>query len=270
VTRIETVESRQSEALTSNLRRRRHRRALALTGLGLSFFGTVGFWLAATGVVTNSISPPAGSPSNGSFATVTPLSTTVNRTNGGAQLQTGVALAKIVLSSAVTTSARVDVDWTNVGAAASILGNPNAQISIGLYYPIHTGNCLTSTPGSVDAPFINLTDTGNSTYCVTLDEGSTGRYVSSTGKLLLAQNQVGGYLIPSINTSTISACGAAPLDGSGNPYDVTGTPCQPASITDSNQRALWVIASIVTPGTIPQGVQPSLTTLSFFVGVKAS
>ena len=261
MTRIEAVESRQSEVLASG--RRRRRRALALTGLGLSFFGTVGFWLAATGVVTNSITPPAGSPSNGSFATVLPLSTTVNRTNGGAQLQTGVALARIALSSAVVTSARVDVDWTNVGAAASILGNPNAQVSIGLYYPIHTGNCFTSTPGNVDAPFINLTDTDNNTYCVTLDQGSTGRYVSPTGKLLLAQNQVGGYLIPSVSTNTISACTTATVD-------VTGTPCQPASITDSAQRALWVIASIVTPGTIPQGVQPTLSTLSFFIGVKAS
>ena len=262
MTRIETLAPQQSGGFTLSGQHRRRRRALALTGLALSFIGTAGFWLSTSGVISNTISPPPGSPTS-SFADVTTLAATVSRTNGGAQLQTGVALAKIVLSRTVTTVARVDVAWTNVGAASSVLNNPNVQISVGLYYPIHTGTCFTSTHGNTDAPFVNLTDTDGHTYCVTLDQGATGRFTSSTGKLLLGQNQVGGYLVPSILTSTISACAIAASD-------VTGTPCLPTSVTDSNQRALWVIASIVTPGGIPQGVQPTLSTLNFYTGVSSN
>lgn len=268
MTRIETLEPRQSGGFSLSRSRRRSRRALALTGLALSFFGTAGFWLSTSGVVSNTISPLPGSPTS-SFANVIPLSTTVSRTNGSAQLETGVALAKIVLSSSVTTAARVDVAWTNVGAAASVLNNPNAQISVGLYYPIHTGNCITKTSGNTDAPLINLTDSDTDTYCVALDEGATGRFTSPTGKLLLGQNQVGGYLVPSISTNTISDCAAAPVVNNVS-VDVTGTPCLPASVIDTNQRALWVIASIVTPGGIPQGIQPTLSTLDFYTGVSAN
>ncbi|HUY06607.1 MAG TPA: hypothetical protein VMU99_05055 [Acidimicrobiales bacterium] len=238
------------------------RRVFVLAGIGASFLGSVGFWLASTGVVSPSIAPPPGTPSSGALADVTTLSAVVTRTNGGAQLQTGVALAKVVFSSAMATSVRIDIAWTNTAQAAQVLNNPNAQISIGMYHTIHTGNCVASS-NSTDAPLVNLTDTDGKTYCVALDQGSTGRFVSSVGKLLLAQNQVGGYLLPSISGSgTLSACASSGTD--------TDTWCQPASITDANQRALFVIASIVTPGGIPQGQQPGLATLSFYIGARAS
>jgi hypothetical protein len=107
---------------------------------------------------------------------------------------------------------------------------------------------------------VNLTDTDSNTYCAALDQTATGRFVSATGKLLLAANQIGGYINPSID-------GVAPLSACGSSGSDTDTWCQPASISDSNQRALFVIASIVTPGGIPQGQQPTLTQLNFYAQV---
>lgn len=245
-------------------RRSRRRRALAVMGLGLSLAGTSGFWLASTGLVTTSVSPPAGGPTSGGVADVTPIAASVTRTNGGATLQTGVALAEITLSSAVVPHLMVSVAWTDVSQAAQVLNNPNAQISVGIYYTIHTGDCNTSGSGSkTDAPLVNLTDPSDgATYCAALDTGATGPVVSSTGKLLLSGSQVAGYLFTAnLSSSTISACASSSVD--------TLSWCQPASVTDSNQRALFVIASIVTPGGIPQGQQPSLSSLTFYIGASA-
>jgi hypothetical protein len=237
-------------------------RVLAVTALSASLLGSVSFWLATSGVTSASVAPPLGSPASGSIADVTTMNAVVTRTNGGAQLQTGVALAEITMSSSVTTSVRVDIDWTNTGQAAQVLNNPNAQISVGLYHTIHTGNC-NSTVHSTDAPLVNVVDPANSAvYCAALDQGATGRFASSTGKLLLSLSQVGGFLRPSVSGSgTLSACASSVTD--------TDAWCQQASLTNANQRALFVIASIVTPGGIPQGQQPTLTTLSFYIGVRA-
>jgi len=241
--------------------RRRRGRALLVSSLGIALISSVSFYLGTTGAVATSISPPAGSPTSGSFADITSLSAAVTRTNGGAQLQTGVALAKITMSSAVTSSALVNIAWTNVAQATQVLTNPNSQISIGIYYTIHSGYCNASSK-SVDAPLVNLTDTDSAQYCLALDQSATGRFASSTGKLLLTGSQVGGFLMPNLTSSSLAACTTSLVD--------TGPWCQPSSVTNANQRALWVIASITTPGGIPQGQQGNINTLSFFISVQAA
>lgn len=249
---------RQAVIPTGSVRRVR-RRAIAILLVAAAFIGSVTYWLASTGGSTSSIAPPAGTPSSGSIADVATMSSNVTSTNGAAQLQTGVALAKLTMSKTVTNHIRVEVSWTNAVQGARVLNNPNVQISIGIYHTIHTGNC-NSASNSVDAPLVNLTDTNADTYCAALDESATGKFANSSGKLLLAQNQVAGYLKPSIDGSgSLSACASSGSD--------TNTWCQPASVSDSNQRALYVIASIVTPGGIPQGQQPNLSSLTFYTQV---
>ena len=249
-----------AEPTTSARRLRARRRGVAILAICVAFISSLTYWLATTGSTTFSISPPSGAPTSGDIASVTTMSSTVTRTNGAAQLETGVTLAKLALAKSNSTNLRVDVAWTNTNQAARVLNNPNVQISVGVYHTIHTGNC-NSASQSVDAPLVNLTDTDSNTYCAALDQGATGRFVSSTGKLLLAGNQVGGFLIPVKDGSgNLSSC-----TSSGSDTDVW---CQPASISDSNQRALFVIASIVTPGGIPLGQQPNLTSLNFFIGVR--
>ena len=241
----------------------RRRRAAAIVFVGAALFASVGSFLATTGISSPSVAPPPGTPSSGNVADVTTYTSTVNRTNGAAQLQVGVTLAKIVVSSLFSNGIRVNIDWTNTAQAAKVLNNPNVQISIGLYHTIHTGSCNTSSPGNVDAPLVSITDTDSNTYCAALDQGATGQFASPTGKLLLAQNQVGGFLLPSVDGSgALAACASSGTD--------TNTWCQPASLSsNANQRVLFVVASVVTPGGIPQGQQPSLATMSFYVGVNA-
>lgn len=229
---------------------------VAATTTGLYFLG-------ASGSGSLSISAPAGLPASGNVADVTTMTASVTRTNGGALLQTGVTIAKINVAASYSNKIRAEIAWTNVNNAATLLNNPNSQISIGLYHAIHTGNCVGTSGGTTVAPLINLTDTDNATYCVALDQSATGSpSVSSSGKLLLAKNIVGGNLNPADDLSGAeSACAA----NTSNDNDV---PCQPASVTDANQRALFVIASVTTPGTIPPGQQGSVGSLSFFVRVR--
>jgi hypothetical protein len=239
---------------------RSRRRGFLVASIGVAFLGTTSFWLANSGVIAPGISPPLGGPASGAVAEMTAMTANVTRTNGGATLQTGVTLAKVAFASSMTTSLRIDVAWTNAIQGTRVLNNPNAQISVGIYHTIHTGNCVAAS-NSTDAPLVNLTDTDSNTYCAALDQSATGKWVSSTGKLLLSRIQIGGYLIPSLDGSgALSACASSATD--------TNTWCQPASVTDPNQRAAFVIASIVTPGGIPQGQQANLSSLTFYLGAQ--
>lgn len=252
------------ELITSRRSTAKMLRRLVVVGGAVAAAVTSGlFFLGSSGTAGLSISTPPGLPSSGNVADVTTMTSSVTRTNGGALLQTGVTIAKINVAASYSAKIRVEIAWTNVNNAATLLNNPNSQISIGLYHAIHTGNCVGTSGGTTTAPLINLTDTDSNTYCVSLDQGSTGSpSVSSTGKLLLAKNIVAGNLNPVQDLSGAeSACAANTL----NDNDV---PCQPASVTDSNQRALFVIASVTTPGTIPPGQQGSVGSLAFFVHVR--
>jgi len=264
---MDTLEHELSEVEFPRAPHRR-RRAAAIVFVGAAFFALVGSFLATSSTFGPTISPPAGTPTSGNIADVTNYSSPVNRTNGAAQLQVGVTLGKIVVSKMLTNAIQVIIDWTNTSQAVKVLNNPNAQISIGLYHPVSNGPCPSTTP-SVDEPLVTILDSDNNSYCVALDQQATGQFASSTGKLLLAQNQVGGFLTPSLDESAQSS----PNCGSG-----TVAWCQPLSLQSSdsataalmaNQRVLFVVASIVTPGGVPQGQQPSISTLSFYIGVNA-
>lgn len=242
---------------------RAHRGALALLAVAVAFITTATYWLATTGATSPSIGALPGSSSTGAVADVTAMSSSVTRTNGSAQLQTGVALDKVVVAKTASNHFRLVLAWTNAQSGAQVLNNPNAQISVGVYHPIHTGNCVGAAGSDVDSPLVNITDPDNSqSLCGSLDQSATGSSsVSSTGKLLLAQNLVSGFLDPALDGSaTLSACASA--------VDDNGGWCQPSSVSDSNKRALYLIASIVTPGGIPQGQQASLTSLTFFTKVR--
>lgn len=243
----------------------RLRRRLAVIAIVVAAAATGTYFLAASGTTGLSISPPAGLPASGAVAEVTPMSSTVTRTNGGATLQTGVTVAKIAVAASYSNKIRVEIFWTNANQSISVLNNPDAQISIGVYHAIHTGNCNTDigSGATIVAPLINLTDTDSATYCVSLDQTATGSpSVSSAGKLLLERNLVGGNLNPGVDASSaLSACAS----NISNDNDVW---CQPASITNANQRALFVIASVTVPGTIPVGQQASVSTLGFYVKVR--
>ncbi|HVH50947.1 MAG TPA: hypothetical protein VM690_02290 [Gaiellaceae bacterium] len=239
-------------------------RRLLVVGAAVAAAVTTGlFFLGSSGTGGLSISAPAGLPASGNVADVTTMSSNVTRTNGAALLQTGVTIAKINVAESYSAKIRVEISWNNVNNAATLLNNPNTQISIGIYHAIHTGNCVGTAGATTTAPLINLTDTDSNTYCVSLDQTATGSpSVSATGKLLLAKNLIAGNLNPIQDLSGAEIACAANV---ANDNDV---PCQPAGVTDANQRALFVIASLTTPGTVPVGQQASVGSLSFFVRVR--
>lgn len=252
-------------------RARRRRGALALAGLSLSLLATSGYWLAATGVVSTSIVPAPGSPASGSYADLSAMNTTVTSGNGEAQLQSGVALEQIVLSSAVVGHTNVNVAWTNATYVEQVLHSPWAQISLGLYYAVHSGACNHPHDHSEDSPLVTITDPNGQQYCAALDQSATGPSVSETGKLLLARDQVAGSMQMNMPTSSISACSPS----SANPDALVW--CQPASDTNMNQRVLWVVATVTIPGDNhqgndngPPGQQSVVSALNFFFSVAAN
>lgn len=227
------------------------------------------YWLASVGASSPTISLPPGAPTDGAVAEVTPLSSTVTRSTGGALLQTSVTLARLQMSYLVADAVRVDVSWTNASQGARVLNNPNAFISIGLYRAVHTGSCANSTPGDVTAPLVNVTDADSNSYCAALDETATG-LVDSAGKLLLGGSQVTGYLLPARpGGSALDACAEA----SGSltlSQERSLAACQPASASSEFQNTFFVVASIVTPGGIPQGQQATLSGLAFHIRASYS
>ena len=249
------------EASLNDRRRqlRRRRRLVALASVGLGFAATSGAFLASSGVTTPVISVAPGTPSDGLLADVTNMSPSVINGQG---LQVGVALAKLTTASADLNQMRVEVDWTSASIAAQVLINPNVQISVGIYHPIHLGTCNVTTKSTLE-PIVSVVD-GANTYCLALDESATGTSVSSSGKELLSHNQVGGFLAPQETSSgTLNACVTSSVSETVNdPW------CQPSTVTNASQRVLYVVASIVTPGGVPQGQQPNLNTMGFFIGVR--
>lgn len=244
--------------------RRRRRRALAITALAASIaVSLAAYRLANSGATGAEINVLPGS-TNGAVAVVTPLSSEVTRPNGGAQLDAGVALERVAVAQSAASHLQLLVAWTNVKEAVKVFNNPNVQISIGLYHPIHSGVCTSEDTESnkgkeVDAPRVTITDTDSKTLCGALDEGAKGSAsVSKTGKLLLAKSIVGGYLDPSIaGKAALKECTATKEEW-----------CQPKTVTDENQDALYLVASIVTPGGIPQGQQSQAGSLNFFAHAK--
>lgn len=245
------------------------RKLLAAAAIVASLVMSGSYWLASVGTSSPTIALPPGAPTSGAVAEVTPLSSTVTRSTGGAFLQSGVALARLQMSYLVTDAIRVDVSWTNASQSARVLNNPNAFISVGLYHAVHTGACVNSTPGDVTAPLVNVTDADSNSYCAALDQTSEG-IVDSAGKLLLGGSQVTGYLLPAMaGGDSLSTCAA--VTGSPTPsQEQSMAACQPASTSSASQNTIFVIASIVTPGGIPQGQQANLSSLTFHIRASFS
>lgn len=236
--------------------RRRTRRALATILVAATFLGSALYWLATTGTISGVIEPPAGAV-DGEIAEVVPLVSAVTRSVGAAQLQTGISLSRLDVAKDSTNKIRVTTVWVNPTEAHQVLNNPNAQIAIGIYRPVHTGACSTA---ETNAGAVKVTDTDSTQLCVHLDTGAGVKPPFDLGRLLLARTIHTGYLLPSVDGSaTLPAC-----------TGITTSWCKPASVSNADQRALFVAAQILTPGGNPQGQQSNLNALKFFVEVRRS
>ncbi len=237
---------------------------------------SVSFILSNSGSTSAAVTPAKGMPANGAVASIdTSIATAVTRSEGMAQLQTGVVLARIEVTPSFATKLRVNVFWTDPYDAGKALSNPNAQISVGLYYPIHSGPC-NYQPASTVATYVTVTDgaTNNNpnTYCSALDTSAGGSAnVSAQGKLLITRHLPGGYLFPTVADSGLYGCPLPPPTGTAE----TGiTWCEPSAIAGGSLATpgpgvLYVVASVLTPGGAPIGQQSTLNSLSFFINATA-
>ena len=244
--------------------RRRRSRAVAVTAVAVALLVTTVYWLSASGATGTNITAPPGL-TNGAVAAVSAMSSTVTASNGGAQKDTGVTLAKLFVAQDFTTKITVSIAWTNAVNANKVLNNPNAQIVVGLYHPIAT----TTSGGSCPNPQVKVSDSG-SYFCAAEDTTAGGSQAVSGGELFLAQSLVTGYVTPSVSGATAGT----------NPCTSTSIGwCQPTGTDATNigtgitggfgsaQRLIYAIASITVPGGAPPAQQQQLTSLTFDIAV---
>ena len=230
------------------------------------------FALANSGSVSASIQPPAGAPSGGQVASVdTSIASSISVTKGdnaSANLDTGVVLGRISVTPVDAASIKADIYWTDPYDATDELRSPNAQISMGLYYPVHAGSCVTASKGTWINTYVDVTDSGT-TYCAVLDKTAGGSGNVADGKILESVDQPGGYLLPDLTDSgSLPTCSSV---ASGSYSTVEQSPsnwCQPSSV--SGPGVIYVASAILTPGGIPQGQQSQLKSLSFLINVTRS
>lgn len=239
----------------SGLRRsRRSRRSLMVLALAIVATTTTTFWLAESGVLALPQAPiPSGAGAGGVLATFTalvPSTVTVPQGQGG-QVVAGVVLGRVTVAAGFAPRLRVDISWLDPQNAGAVLNNPNAWMTFGLYYPIHTGACASGDPTG------SQTTVDGVTLCTALNTQASGP-ITHNGKLTINATMLSGFLLETFaDPASPPTCGAT---GS--------TWCAPTG-TALNQNVFYTIASIDTPGGIPPGQQGQLTTLSFYLGARS-
>lgn len=234
---------------------RRRRAALAALALAASLLATGGAWLAETGTTVVAVSPPPGIAPDGRVASFAPMSASFTRPNGNAQIVAGLATGEIRFAQGYSTSLKVDMAWLNPGDAAQVLNNPNAQIHVGLYYPIYTGTCVGGEIPAVSSTRATI-GTGFGTLCTRLDENASGEIVDG-GKMILHRTRLAGFLRPGTADPAPAACTANTASTSW---------CAPSGL-DADKNVLYVAVTIVTPGGKPAGQENNVSALEFYTAV---
>lgn len=235
----------------ADLHLRQSRRSLALLSLVIIAISATTFWLANEGTLALPQAPtPVGAAAGGKISTFTSLVPSLMSVaqGQGAQVISGVLLGKVVVAAGYAPSLRVDISWLDPQNAGAVLNNPNAWVAFGLYYPIHTGTCTGGDPVNSQS-IVN-----GSALCVARNTQASGP-LTYGGEITISAQMLSGYIIENaLDPVSPTTCGAT---GS--------TWCAPSG-TALNQNVFFITASITTPGGIPPGQQPALTTLNFYLG----
>jgi hypothetical protein len=233
----------------------RRRRVLAVLALAGAAAATSVFFLADTGTTTLSVATPPGLSGSGNLTDVTAMSSSFTRPQGNASIQAGVALERLVIAQGFENRVKIDVSWLDPQDAGDVLNNPNAQIYVGVYHPIHTGSCTSGANGSLDDTAATITDSTltPTTYCAQLDASAAGTIVNA-GKLILSRTQLGGFITTSATAPSPTTCAS------------TGSAwCLPTSGLSAGQSVAWLGFTIITPGGKPVGQQNNVSQLDFYV-----
>ncbi len=231
----------------------RKRWKLAFLGIAILILASGSFWLSESGTLAlSAASTPAGTVSGGTLSTFTALTpSTVTIAQGqGAQIVSGMLLGKVTVAAGYAPQINLEFSWLNPQSAGAVLNNPNAWITFGLYYPIHTGTCVN---GVDPTDSLSIADTATVSVCVTLNTQSSGP-TSYVGKVSLTVKSITGFMLE-VKQDPVSppTCAA------------TGTTwCAPSGLA-VNQNIFYTIASINTPGGAASGQQSQLTNLNFYI-----
>jgi hypothetical protein len=187
---------------------RRGRWALALGLVGVLSWSGVSF-LASTGESAAQVSVLPGASPDGKVAEVEDLRDTVTSSNGGWFRQRGVKFARINVAATYQNKVRVTFAWQNPSSFSRHRYWRNWQLRIGLYYPIHLGNCDFGWSGDDPRNSVTVTltalesDTGiPQEFCATRDILATGPGAvtrsndDDRGSQLLASDWLVGTLQP--------------------------------------------------------------------------
>ncbi len=236
------------------VRFRRSRRGLVVLGAAIAVATTAAFYLADSGTLALPTAPiPAGAGAGGVIATFTPLvPSTLSIPQGqGAQKIDGVLLGKVTVAAGFAPRLRVDISWLDPKNAGAVLNNPNAWMTFGLYYPIHTGACTGLDPVS------SQTLVDGATLCAAVNTQGSGP-MTYNGLITINATMLSGFILETAaDPASPPACGAT---GS--------TWCAPAGLA-VNQNVFYVASSINTPGGTPPGSQSLITALNFYIGARS-
>lgn len=249
----------------------RRRGLLAALVTGALAWSLVSF-LSDTGATTPVVTTVPGTGPDGSIGTVATMSANVTAPKGNAQLQEGIAFARLDIATAFHQNVAVALGWVNPRNFSVQTQTANWQIRLGLYYPVRTGACTTSDPvHAVTLPLDDLTtaETVEAVdHCLYRDLEATGPGVSLTdtpavnhvGTQMLAINRLTATLRPQKDLSPAVACTAT--------TDTDG--CLPAG-TDTDARPMFVVGSLLNPGgPAPPGGQATIDGLRLHVTVSQS
>lgn len=240
-------------AVLPSVRLRRSRRSLGVVALAVAVVSTGTFWLANDGTLVLPNAPiPSGAAAGGIIATFTPLipSTITVPQGQGAQKIDGVLLGKVTVAAGFASKLKVDISWLDPRNAGAVLNNPNAWMTFGLSYPIHTGSCTGSDPAGSQS----IAD--STSLCVAPNTQGSGP-LTYNGQLTINAQMLSGYILENADDpASPSTCGA------------TGaTWCAPSGLP-INQNVFYIISSINTPGGIPPAQQSQLQSLNFYLGAR--
>lgn len=237
----------------------RARKALAITAISVSFLGSAVYWLATGGDGALTIAAAPGLNSSGEIADITTMASAITQSTGNAQLQAGLVVAKADVAKDFTDRMKISIAWTNPKRSSGVL-NQNGQINFGMYYPVSTtsSGCTGSVNGQAKLAIVDGT-----TFCGALDSGAKGSPTVSTGKLLLSNSSVAGWIGTTVDaTGSLTECGAD--------IDSAATWCQPTGL-NANKRRIYIVAAIQNPASkVAPGQQQNVADLAFFVKIRPS
>ena len=240
----------------ARMRLRRQRSALTLFALAIAVVMTSTFWLAESGTLSlpqaTAVVGPGPGGSTTTFTVLTPSTVSIPQ-GQGAQVVSGMVLGKIMTVSGYAPKAKIDIAWINPRDAGAVFNNPNVWITFGLYYPIHTGVCISGDGSGVQ------TITDSVTLCGKLITTATGDLIYNGELTINSTDHLNGFMIGTfqdqVTPATCIATGA--------------TWCAPSGLAAS-RNIFYVVAAINTPGGIPPGQQSALTAINFYFNVRSS